>query len=455
MGGEIGVESRPGTGSIFWFTARFEIQPRDRETVTDELPDIAGIKVLVVDDNDNNRLLVTTLLRSWGCRYEEASDATTALTILGQSFRSDDAVRIALLDIIMPDVDGAELARKIKGSQDICGTRLVALSSLGEVADTARLKEIGFVEYLSKPLRQSELRDCLARVMATGPESDQRIEPLVGTGAVVTESIKQGAIVLIAEDNMTNQQVALGILKKLGYRADAVANGREAIEALKRIPYDVVLMDCQMPEMDGFEATRQIRSGESGVLRPDIPVIALTAHAMQADRERCLESGMNDYVTKPIRPAVLSEALQKWLMKARDDTDHGTKPTGGPIPPSSTRESDVLVFDKAEFLERIMGDEELGKVIVEGFLEDIPRQILSLGAFLDQRDVDQAIRQAHTIKGAAANVGGKGVQSVAYEIEKAAKAGDHDRTTGLMPQLKVGFDMLRQAMEAEILASEL
>ena len=249
--------------------------------------------------------------------------------------------------------------------------------------------------------------------------------------------MRRGAVrILLAEDNITNQQVAVGILKKLGLRADAVANGAEAVKALETIPYDLVLMDVQMPEMDGLEATRHIRNPQSAVRNHQIPIIAMTAHAMQGDREKCLEAGMNDYVSKPISPQALAEVLDKWLPKEPAATTKqaaGKPEEAGPV---SAKEPEVPVFDKAGMMARLMDDEDLARTVVEGFLEDIPKQIEALKGYLEAGDAARAERQAHTIKGASANVGGEALRAVAFEMEKAGKTGDLESVTARLPELE-------------------
>ncbi len=236
------------------------------------------------------------------------------------------------------------------------------------------------------------------------------------------------ARILLAEDNITNQQVALGILKKLGLRADAVANGAEAVKALESIPYDLVLMDVQMPVMDGLEAARRIRSPESKVRNRAIPILAMTAHAMQGDRERCLEAGMNDYLSKPVSPQALAEALARWL------------------PPQSTA---PVVFDRAGMLARLMQDEDLARVVTESFLDDIPRQIVALRGYVEAWDAPGAERQAHTISGASANVSGEALRALAAEMEKAGKAGDLGSVRARMDELDGEFVRLKVAMTGE------
>jgi CheY-like chemotaxis protein len=250
------------------------------------------------------------------------------------------------------------------------------------------------------------------------------------------------ARILLAEDNITNQQVALAILRKLGVSADVVANGREALDALKTLPYDLVLMDMQMPEMDGLEATRRIRDPQTAIPNRSIPIVAMTANAMQSDREMCLEAGMNDYITKPVSPAALAGAIEKWLPEAGGSRNEQAGKTGSsPFAPPS-----VVIWDRAGMLERMMGDEDLARTISEGFLDDMLRQIARLKEYLKAGDAASAERQAHTIKGAASIVGGEALRAVAFEMEKAGQAGDLGAVKARMDILEAAFDQLRREM---------
>jgi len=319
MGGEIGVVSEEGRGSDFWFTTRFAKQAERERTITPA--EISGVHVLVVDDNATNREVLMTHFKAWGVRSEEAPDGPTALQALYLARDAGDPFQVAFFDMQMPDMDGAALGRIIKADEKLKDTHLVLCSSLGQRGDARRMQEIGFAAYLVKPVRHSEILDCLSAVLA-GTDAAEQAQPIVTRHTI--REIRRGAVrILLAEDNITNQQVAVGILKKLGLRADAVANGAEAVKSLEMIPYDLVLMDVQMPEMDGIEATREIRNLQSAVRNHQIPIIAMTAHALQGDRERCIEAGMNDYVPKPISPQILAEALEKWLPKEPTNNTKG------------------------------------------------------------------------------------------------------------------------------------
>ena len=320
MGGEIGVESEDGKGSTFWFTARFEKQTSEvsyrpvigvKTSEVLERVDITGARILVVDDNETNRKLMADLLNRWGCRYESASGGEAALKLLYEAAEQNNPFRVALLDQLMPGMDGIELGRRIKADPLLESTLMVMVTSLGRRGDAAILEQVGFTGYLTKPVRQSQLYDCIVLVL------DRAAGNLPETGIVtrhtVAEVAHRGVRILLAEDNVINQKVAQSILSKLGCKADVVANGLEAVRALELINYDLVLMDCQMPEMDGFEATAMIRDPESKVLNHKVPVIAMTANAMKGDREACLESGMDDYLSKPAKKDELAGILEKWL----------------------------------------------------------------------------------------------------------------------------------------------
>jgi CheY-like chemotaxis protein len=313
MKGDIGVESEEGQGSTFWFTAVFEKQPGETFTATELPAELAGTRVLVVDAHATSRLQIKTLLKPWGFRCDEATDAETALTKLRHAAKSGDPFRFALVDKATIGMDGPTLAQRIKTAWGLQETHLIMLTILGQGGSALELEGLGFAGSLSKPIRQAHLKDCLELALGQ-KESDVKSAPAhTLAGRVVSDARKIERRILVTEDSPTNQLVAVMMLKKLGYRADVAANGREAVDLLQTIPYDVVLMDCQMPVMDGYDAARCIRSPTTGVLNPDIPIIAMTANALQGDREKCLAAGMNDYISKPVRPQELAEVLARWL----------------------------------------------------------------------------------------------------------------------------------------------
>jgi PAS domain S-box-containing protein len=438
MDGQIGVESEEGKGSTFWFTVVFEKQPKNLKEKIVVPNDIKGKRILIVDDNATNRYVLREQLNSWGCRHGETSNGMQALEELRLTVDSKDPYEIAILDMQMPEMDGETLGRKIKQDPDLKNTILVLLTSMGKRGDAKRIEEIGFAAYLTKPVKQSQFYDCLTTVTSTKKEMLTDQPATIVTRHSVVEDKKHKQRILLVEDNITNQKVALNILKRFGYNADAASNGKEAVKALKMIPYDIVLMDCQMPVMDGYEATGEIRNPESKVLDHKVPVIALTAHAMKGDREKCLEAGMDDYLCKPINPQELFDILKKWIVK--QDSSLQEETTVSDIKPVQD------IFDKASLLDRLMGDEELANEILGGFLEDVPRKFAALKEALDKRDAPSVLREAHTLKGASADVGGKALLETAFEIERAGEAGDLETVKACMPELEAQFERLKEAM---------
>ena len=321
MGGTFGVDSKEGCGSTFWFTISFEKQATQTIGVLKTLKlsehvDLTKARIIVVDDNATNRKLMATLLKHWGCRFEVAIDGSEGLTMMHEAAQGGDPFRIALLDQAMPDMDGMELGRLIKAEPLLQSTLMVMITSLARRGDVAVLDQIGFAGYLPKPVRQAQLYGCLELVLLrdVDPQNEAIQQPhSIITRHTVAESGRQGIRILLAEDNAINQRVAQHMLKTLGYNTDVVADGREALRALEMIDYDLVLMDCQMPDMNGFESTVAIRDAGSRVLNHRVPIIAMTANATQEDRRKCLEIGMDDYLSKPVHKEDLAEIIGKWL----------------------------------------------------------------------------------------------------------------------------------------------
>jgi two-component system, sensor histidine kinase and response regulator len=314
MGGEMGVTSEAGKGSTFWFTVLLAKQPEGVAEARALLAgQLVGQRILVVDDNATNRQVACIQVRSWSFRCEAASSPVEALAMLRAALVEGDPFRLALLDYQMPEMDGLQLGAVIKRDAALAETRLLLLTSVGQLGILALAKEIGFEGHLTKPVKSSSLHAWILESLGKKAPSalpEEAPAPLPLPQSPAAREDARAVHILLAEDNAVNQRVAMVMLEKLGYRADAVATGKEAVDALALVPYDLVLMDCQMPEMDGFDATAEIRRREKG---RRTPIIALTANAMHGDRERCLRAGMDDYLSKPIRPRDLAEIVDRWL----------------------------------------------------------------------------------------------------------------------------------------------
>ncbi len=317
MGGEIGLDSIEGEGSTFWFTAIFDKQKTDdgkqkAEKIPSGMLSLQDIRVLVVDDNATSRRWLTLLLGSWNYRYDAVPDAEEALEALFSGMEADDPYKIAIIDMQMPGMAGEILGKNIRENSSLDETILVMLTSLGERGDAARLKHIGFSAYLTKPVKQSILYDCLITSLGKKRLPETETEESIVTRHSLADTKRKNIRVLLAEDNLTNQKVAMKIMEKLGFQTDLVENGLEAVDAVREGSYDVVLMDCQMPEMDGYAASRIIRTLETESRK--IPIIAMTANAMEGDRERCIEAGMDDYIAKPVDPMEVQEKIESWAV---------------------------------------------------------------------------------------------------------------------------------------------
>ena len=315
MHGQIRVRSVPGQGSTFSFHAEFELQEVFAKPVV--RPDLVGLHVLIIDDNATNREIMEHHARAWKMLDDSAANGRQALEMM-RSAAASNPYDLAILDMQMPEMDGLMVAHAIKSDPAISNTKLVMLTSLGNQLDSAELKQAGIEACLLKPVKQSRLATVLAEVMAGHETRAQKIaksgQLRMGPGPEAVKPVKHGPRILLAEDNVINQKVAIGLLQNLGYRADVVVNGLEALAALAHTDYDLILMDCQMPELDGYETTQRIRA--SG--KVDAPrIIAMTANAMRGESEKCLAAGMDDYVSKPVRIDTLREMLKRWLPDVR------------------------------------------------------------------------------------------------------------------------------------------
>jgi PAS domain S-box-containing protein len=449
MDGDLGVESQEGQGSTFWFTAKFEKQTEPDSVIV--LPvDLKDKRVLVVDDNAINREIFCTYLKSWGCKYRSASDASDALRLMYQAAGSEAPFDVAIIDHMMPDMGGEELALSIRANPDFNHTKLIMVTSRGLRGDADKARKLGYAAYLTKPIKFKQLFDTIQTVCGhfADPNRNGADEEMI-TLHRLKEMQKIDAKILVVEDNDVNQKVTLKILENFGCRADAVANGREAVASFKAMVYDIILMDVQMPVLDGLGATREIRTFEKEAplyQRNDhIPIIAMTANAMKGDRERCLDAGMDDYLAKPVNPEDLKAKLAKWL--PADGKTVRMIPEA-PIDQAAFADSRLKIdvsdedVDIKGALERTMGD----VAFLQRLLNEIRKQkqdyLDKLGAALESEDRDKMIMHAHTLKGAAGNLGLVRLRQAALALEELGKSGDLTGASDLLDQLKDRYQQL-------------
>ena len=357
-----------------------------------------------------------------------------------------DPFDIAIIDMQMPVMDGASLGGKIKQDPKLKNTRLIMMTSMGAKGDTRQFEKIGFAAYLRKPVKQSYLFECLNTIVGAGKAGTKKDNKIV-TQYTLSENWNFKFKILLAEDNEINQQVALATLGKLGYRADTVNDGKQAVQALEKIQYDIVLMDCQMPEMDGYKATKQIRNPKSSVIDHNIPVIALTAHATKGDRDKCLAAGMDDYMAKPFQPQMMTDMLKKWLP---EHDSYSRNKNESPSLELEKKQTQKEILDWAGFLNRVMEDEDLAKNIFNDFLNETPKRMNNIQKGIDYDDIQLTKREAHTLKGSSANVGAVVLQDIAYQIESAASEEDLTKAATLISMLKKQFVILKRVFHENI-----
>ncbi|HET6771127.1 MAG TPA: PAS domain S-box protein [Actinomycetota bacterium] len=423
MGGTMWAESKTGEGSTFHFTIEAESAAASlRAYEGGGVPQLEGRRVLIVDDNATNRHILTRQTQSWGMLPREIGSPAEALDWV----RRGDPFDLAILDMQMPEMDGFMLAREIRRLRDARSLPLVMLTSLGRLEQEA--EDVEFAAFLTKPIKPSQLFDTV--MTALGAESPREEPSAVGEEADAPMAELTPLRLLVVEDNAVNQQLALLMLQKVGYRADVAANGVEALEAVERQPYDVVLMDVEMPEMDGLEATRRIHQRLPKEQRPHI--IAVTANAMAGERELCLQAGMDDYITKPIRIEKLAAALAKATPRA------GAAETA----------LDPAVIER---MVASFGDDGGVAELIDTFLDHVPEQLATLRTAVEVGDADEARRGAHTLKSNAATFGASSLAELCRELEAAAKAntlGDAaDVVTRIQTELQRVTRELRQARE--------
>ncbi len=427
MHGTVGLDSEPGKGSTFWFTVPFEVQSADRTTPTRPLP---SLPVLIVDDNDTNRMMLMQYCASWGLRPDEANDAASALVLIDHRKTTGDQYRLVVLDMQMPGMNGLQLAMNIRRSVN-GEMKILMASSMKVPAD--QWHGAGIDQFLLKPIRKNELYSTLVSLF--GGDTAGLPVPSVSPQPLSLNSMK----ILIAEDNPVNQKVAVKMLERLGVVPDVVSSGKEAVDAVRNVHYDIVLMDVQMPEMDGLEATRTIRALEKD--KRHTTIIAMTANALQGDRERCLQAGMDDYLSKPVKQQELRGMLEKW----------GVGTVSGAARAAVHTDPSVMI-DPARIAEmREIGDEALLTELLTIFLDDTGSTLREMKTAFDGKDAKHLRECSHKIKGSSANLGILSIRRISAVIEEHAK---NERIAEARPayeELAAEFVKVKAHIESEYL----
>ncbi len=440
MGGTIGVDSEPGLGSTFWFTL-----PLTEASALPPVPTpvaLNGRHVLIVDDNATNRDIIGHHLRVGGMHCESAVDGLDGLQSLKRAQREGSPFDVAVIDMKMPNMDGIELAAAVRADPELGSTRLVLVTSLHSTDEVARARQAGVTAYLSKPVRRQEL----LRAMAQSVGSDTEIGP-VPHDTVFDMRFK--AHVLLAEDNGVNQVVARNMLKSLGCTHEIVPNGRDAVDAIHGGRFDLVLMDCQMPVMDGYAASRAIRDWEASQAgAPRVPIVALTANALVGDAEACLASGMDDHLAKPYTRKQLAQAIARWL--PADQVERIGAPStevAATSPPPATEP----VLDSAA-LDNIRSLDDDGAVlgeVIQMYLDEAPGHLGALREALVAGDAEGLGRVAHALKSASFNVGAMGLGEICRRVERQGRAGDLNGAAELVESIERLYRQVEPALRAE------
>jgi ammonium transporter, Amt family len=469
------VESAVGKGSTFWFTVRLATAGPAKKMPQPILPDMRRLRVIAVDDNAVNCELLQQQLSVWNLEGATASNGPQALQMMQEAAERGAPFDLAILDWHMPGMDGLELAKAIRDCKILQGVRLIMLTSIEDQVCSKELQHLGFSDYLIKPVGQSQLFDTISSAFRTPnlPPENGALAPAASIQKAEASTPTSGIHVLLAEDNEINQMVAAAILTKAGFTCDIVDNGIRAVEAALTGRYDAVLMDCQMPEMDGFEAAREIRAREAGRKTPPdarLPIVALTANAIKGDRELCLKAGMDDYVSKPIDRNKLCAALRSAMARSRwrrasavpsersadshgpavaapsSETGSTSSGTGTALPPGvssavahflqSPGDADAPPVPESvapvgasplnvgELCARCMNNVEFTQRILLKFQDRVAEDLACLTRTITDGKMDEAARLAHSLKGSAANLAAPAVRSVAAEIETLSRAGD-------------------------------
>jgi len=446
MGGQIRVKSEVDLGSKFYFSATFnKYMPGKRKQISDKL-DLSDKTILIADSQPAYRSMLANLLDNIGCHHLEVSDGQSALSMIRDSLKTNQPIDLVLIDMHLSTIDGIKLGKMIKSDPTIRHIPMIMITFVGQRGDISMLQDIGFAAYLNKPVKQALLHKSLQRIFnaklseTKGTESNNII-----TKFSITEEESQQSQILLVEDSEMNKKLASVYLKKMGYHVETASDGKEAIDKLAKKDYDLVLMDVQMPVINGIQATKVIRSGKDPNIDHKVPIIAITANAMSQDRKICMNAGMNDYLSKPFKPQDLQYMLEKYLGNRNIQTKQNRKIDRSSIPSK--------YYDKKAILDRIDGDMDLFRQLIALFVQEVPNQIKQIKLAIKANDPERITLFAHTIKGSAYNIRAMELKQIAFDIEKAGKSSDIHLAASKIDALDNIFEKLntelRQVVEEE------
>jgi two-component system, sensor histidine kinase and response regulator len=414
---------------------RFQVPFNKQALPYDELQNperLRGKKVLVMDDNATIRLVVNQMLMAWGCIADEAESIEESMNKIADAVNLNEPFHVMIMGSPPQIKDVQSVIGQMKARPDLAKIPIILLIPLGFARDVEDIMATGIASFIMKPVKRTVLRD---RLLTTIGAPNSRTFDVSSQSAIPLHGLARAGKVLLVEDNVTNQLVGMALLKRLGHHVDVAANGFEAIAALRNIPYDMVLMDCQMPEMDGFEATARIRSGEAGLKMQPVPIIAMTARAVQGDREKCIQAGMDDYLPKPVNANALVNILNRYF------SGRIAEPPVSVQQEEETARTDEPVLEIEALRESLDSNEKLMTDLINIFLIDTAQRIKSLMEALEKGNTTDAAGQAHSIKGASATLHAARIRDISKRIEISCRSGDNARQilTSLFPTLEKEF----------------